>query len=343
MVTQVSAFQPGRPVRLCGHGYFAGEAPATADPDDPDGRAKITNVPSRVQVRVFERQTMLCLATALSSSSGLWRVDGLSPDLTFTVIGFDNAGTVNAAIQDWVKPEPYDPASLRTMRLVGFVGDGSTGDTIAWKVRAAYAVGEVTYNVTDGSLPPGWAIDSVEASCLFSGSSTTPGSYSFQLTGVDEDLNEASATYHVQVAEAFEYFRIVVTANNGHGSFCTIVEVELRAVVSGADQASGGTATATSFANSDNQPAYAFDNNSSTKWTTASRPTSGAPQALQYQAAAPIVVRQVAITGCIGGQTDMAPRDFTIERSHNGSSWEIIATVAGSTGWAAGETRAFSV
>jgi hypothetical protein len=343
MVTLVRGFSAGRPVHLCGHGYFAGEAPATADPDDPDGRAKIVNVPSRVRVGVYERQTMLCLATALSGNDGLWRVAGLHPSIPFTVIGFDNAATVNAAIQDWVKPAAYDPASLRAMRLVGYVGDGNLGSAVSWKVRAAYAVGAVSYAVTSGALPPGWSISSVETSCLITGTSTTAGDYSFELTGTDADSNEASATYHVAVREAFTYWRIVITANNGNGSYATVVEVELRATPGGLDQANGGTASATSFANTDNLPSFAFDNNASTKWTTASRPTNVAPQTLKYQCASPIVVTQVAITGAIGGQTDMAPRDFTIERSNDNSTWEIVGTFAGVTGWAANETRLFSV
>lgn len=342
-MVMIPSFRPGRLPRVCGHGYFAGEAPAGADPDAPDGRAKIANVPSRLKVCVYERQTMLCLATTLSDSSGLWRIAGLLPSLPFTVIGFDNAGSVNAAIQDWVKPEAYDPASLRPMRLVGIVGDGALGQAVAWKVRAAYAIGDVEFEVTAGALPPGWSIASLESTCVFSGTSTTEGIYSFELTGTDEDLNQASQSYVVEVAEMFAYWRVVVTANNGNASYCTVVEMEYRAVAGGADQAAGGSASATSFANTDNLPAFAFDGIASSKWTSASRPTNVSPQALQYQFPSPVLVRQVAITGAISGQTDMAPRDFTIERSHDGSMWEIVGTFAGVTGWAANQTRLFSV
>ena len=342
-MVMIPSFRPGRPPRLCGHGYFAGEAPGSADPAAPDGRAKIANVPSRVKVCVFERQTMLCLATTLSDSTGLWKIAGLLPSVPFTVVGFDNAATVNAAIQDWVKPEPYDPASLRPMRLVGTVGNGALGQSVAWKVRAAYAVGDVEFEVTEGALPPGWSIESVQSTCVFAGTSATEGVYMFEITGTDQDLNQASQVYVVEVAEMFEYWRVVITANNGHASYVTIVEMEYRAVEGGADQAAGGSATATSFANTDNLPSFAFDGSFSSKWTAASRPTNVSPQTLQYHFPLPVLVRQVAITGAISGQTDMAPRDFTIERSHDGVAWEIVGTFAGVTGWAANETRLFSV
>lgn len=336
-------FRAGRLVNLCGNGYFAGEAPASSDPDAPDGRAKIVNVPSRVLVGVFQRQTMLCVATALSTSAGLWRINGLDPAQTYTVIGFDGAGAVNAAIQDWVRPESYDPASLRPMRLVGEVGNAAVGAAFSAKVRAAYAAGPVHFTVTAGSLPPGWSMSELETTCFFTGPSTTTGSYSFELTGEDANGVLASRTFNVLVSEAYKFWRIEVTANNGNASYATIAELEMRAFAGGGDQAIGGTATASSIANSDNQAAYAFDNNLESKWTPSARPTALAPQWVQYEFAAPVTVKQIAMTGCIAGQTDMAPRDFTVLYSSDGSAWTPAGSFTAQTGWAGGETRTFNL
>lgn len=340
---RMNSFRPGRPAHVCGHGYFAGEPPATSDPDDPDGRAKILNVPSRVRVSIYERQTMQCLGTTLSGADGRWRVAGLLPSLPFTVIGFDSTQTVNAAIQDWVKPAPYDPADLRVVQLVSHMPNADLGAAVSRKVRAANAVGNVTFTVTAGALPDGWSLDSQDASCVLTGTSTTAGIYTFELTGTDEAANEASKSYTVEVREAFAYWRIVVTANNGHASFCTIVNLELRENLGWVDQCSGGVALATSFANADNRPEYAFDNDPASKWTSANAPTVPAPQALQYQFVAPVSVREIAITGAVAGQTTMAPRDFTVERSIDGVSWEIAGTFAGVAGWAENETRLFAL
>lgn len=87
-----------------GNGYLAGEGPATADPDDPDGRAKKLNVPARVRICIYERGSMYCVADTLSDIDGTWKIEYLDPMITYIVIGYDELGLVNAAIQDWVQP-----------------------------------------------------------------------------------------------------------------------------------------------------------------------------------------------------------------------------------------------
>ncbi len=89
-----------------GRGYIGGDLPATADPDEPDGRAKILNVPSRVRVMAYDRSTMRCLGQAISQPNGSWRIEHVREDIAYVVIGFDDRGQVNAAIQDWIRPEP---------------------------------------------------------------------------------------------------------------------------------------------------------------------------------------------------------------------------------------------
>lgn len=90
-----------------GPGYFAGLAPDPGDPEAVDGRFRILNVPSVGRIVVYERDSMLPVADTLSAADGTWRIDRLNPDLKFVVIGFDDTGAVNAAVQDWVSPEPY--------------------------------------------------------------------------------------------------------------------------------------------------------------------------------------------------------------------------------------------
>lgn len=87
-----------------GRGYLGGEAPLTADPDEPDGRAKVLNVPSRVRIAVYERLSMVCVRSTISAPDGTWRVDYINPALRYVVIGFDDTGMQNAAIQDWITP-----------------------------------------------------------------------------------------------------------------------------------------------------------------------------------------------------------------------------------------------
>lgn len=91
---------------FAGTGYLAGEAPDSGDPDSPDGRFKILNVPSRGRVVAFERSSMRVVASTLSKPDGTWRIDGLSTTVEYTVIGFDDRGLQNAAIQDWIVAAP---------------------------------------------------------------------------------------------------------------------------------------------------------------------------------------------------------------------------------------------
>lgn len=86
--------------RWRGVGYLAGSTPVGED----DGRAKIINVPSRVRIQVRERRTMLCVWSGLSKTDGTWHAGYLSPDFRYVVIGFDDRGLVNSAIQDWLTP-----------------------------------------------------------------------------------------------------------------------------------------------------------------------------------------------------------------------------------------------
>lgn len=88
-----------------GTGYLAGEAPDPSDPESLDGRFRILNVPARGKVVVFDRLTMQVAAQTYSADDGTWRVERLNPVLVYTVIGFDDNGNVNAAIQDWVRPK----------------------------------------------------------------------------------------------------------------------------------------------------------------------------------------------------------------------------------------------
>ena len=51
---------------------------------------------------------MRLVATTRSAADGSWRVDYLDPLEIYVVIGFDDQGRVNAAIQDWVRPALMD-------------------------------------------------------------------------------------------------------------------------------------------------------------------------------------------------------------------------------------------
>lgn len=101
----VDLFTPA--VQFWGLGIIGGSAPEGGGTDD--GRAKKINVPSRVRVVVFERSSMLVVAATMSSAGGVWRVNWVNPSIDYVVVGYDDRGVVNAAIQDWVRPHVPEP------------------------------------------------------------------------------------------------------------------------------------------------------------------------------------------------------------------------------------------
>lgn len=92
---------PFSPTPATGTGYLAGEAPSGGS---PDGRFKLNNVPAVGRITVHERDTMLLAAETMSAADGTWLVEDLDMAVVYTVIGWDDAGNWNAAIQDWVMP-----------------------------------------------------------------------------------------------------------------------------------------------------------------------------------------------------------------------------------------------
>jgi len=86
-------------------GFLAGEAPTVEQPD-VDGRLRIMNQPSVGRIMVLDRITMSPVALTRSLPDGTWRVEGLDMGRKYLVIGLDDRGLQNAAIQDWISPAP---------------------------------------------------------------------------------------------------------------------------------------------------------------------------------------------------------------------------------------------
>lgn len=89
-----------------GMGFFGGQPPS---PDsEADGRARVLNVPSRIDITILEPITHVVVARTWSKPDGTWRVSYLNPTMQFMVVGTDRSRRVNSAIQDWVYPDPLD-------------------------------------------------------------------------------------------------------------------------------------------------------------------------------------------------------------------------------------------
>lgn len=90
-----------------GVGLLGGYLPDPAI--DVDGRARILNVPARIDITVLEPITFAVVARTWSRPDGTWQVPYLNEAMQFMVIGTDRSKQVNSAIQDWVYPAPMEP------------------------------------------------------------------------------------------------------------------------------------------------------------------------------------------------------------------------------------------
>ncbi|MBL0420518.1 discoidin domain-containing protein [Ramlibacter sp. AW1] len=129
---------------------------------------------------------------------------------------------------------------------------------------------------------------------------------------------------------AHRYWRVYVTANNSNGStgYAGFLELELRASIGGADECTGGTASA-SGVDGINAAANAFDNNTSTRWYS----SGTLPSWIKYDFGAGNAKDIVEFAGKSPGVAQYTPRDFELQYSDDNSSWTPLITVKGETNW----------
>ena len=150
-----------------------------------------------------------------------------------------------------------------------------------------------------------------------------------------------AASYSGSPHGSHAYWRFVSMAADSDDAVC-FAEIEFRATPGGADQATGGTPTASSVwtaSNPDLFAANAFDDNPATIWS-AENNTNYAW--LRYQFASPVEVAEVAITARNDVAADTSPGEFAIQYSDDGTTWTTAWVVLGETGWSLGQTRVYT-
>lgn len=113
---------------------------------------------------------------------------------------------------------------------------------------------------------------------------------------------------------AHRYWRIFMTNNHG-GGFLAIAEVEMRATFGGADQCSGGTASAS--AATDGAAANAFANDGTASFWATNTATN---QWLKYDFGSAKDIREVSIQ-IPSFATSNSPKDILIQWSDDDSAW----------------------
>jgi hypothetical protein len=103
-----------------------------------------------------------------------------------------------------------------------------------------------------------------------------------------------------------------------------------------ADQCTGGTASADSVLE---VASNAFDNNNSSRWTSAN---TAPPHWIEYDFGVAKTIRRYTIRTRADSTTDRAPANFELQY-FNGSTWVAVDSRTGETAWTLGEQRTYNV
>lgn len=132
-------------------------------------------------------------------------------------------------------------------------------------------------------------------------------------------------------------WRLNITANNGDANVLELCELQMMITPGGADQCTGGTATASS-----NYPGYppsnAFDDDTDTAWITSWGTTTGW---IEYEFASSKEIVQYKMRPR-NAEVDRAPTAWTLEY-WDGDSWEVADTRSGETSWTPGVFNTYTL
>ncbi len=142
------------------------------------------------------------------------------------------------------------------------------------------------------------------------------------------------------------FWRVYITANNGDAGYTSMQEIELRN--SGVDQTNPSMSCGqSSYFHPDNALANKlFDNNLTDYVTSVWENGIGAvlPHWVSIDTGGVIEVSEVAIwPQNYSPLMARAPKDFEIQISNNGVSWDTLAAFTDVTGWSAGTVKTFPI
>lgn len=300
------------------------------------GIVTLDNVPGRAVVDLIRRSDNAWLRRTISADDGTYRFTGLPFDVPYNLIGRDMTDTWDDVIVGRVLA--FAPVSL---------AGNAPACVIGMPYLFAYTVagGEAPYSFTlTGDLPDGLALVTTDTTLEISGTPTAlAANQTFEIEV--EDVRAATVTVMdtigVFAAGSHRYWRVNISAANNH---CSVAELEMADVASGANLCVGGFAIAGDYYPSGSgrtfAPAQAFDGSFDdivNSWA-ALNSTGGW---IGYLFTDPVVIAEVRI--CPRGEGGQSPRDFTIESSDDGIAWTVEATYAGLTSWSFYTFTAFAV
>lgn len=283
-------------------------------------------------------------ALVYTQSDGKWRPGTVNAstqlskltdvDLTTTAPAAGNLLTYDGTAKKW-KPATA-PSGLPT--------GGTTGQVLK---KASNTNGDVTWGAAPVSLPLGGTTgqflrkasntDGDAAWTSFTGGLPAGGQLgqvlmkSTSADGAAEWVDAPMISGGLGVNS--KQWRILISQTASGGGWASIRELAFCKDANGVNQCVGGTASASSYGNSD-VAANAFDGTLS-RWTSG---TSNRPNWLQYTFTDPVFVNHVIMTVDVAGD---APTEFDVQY-FDGTQWVTQFHVSTPSTWTIGETRAFT-
>lgn len=227
-----------------------------------------------------------------------------------------------------------------TLSSTGALSASTVGNPVSGSITLSGGNGSYTRDASpvSGTRPAGNGLALVGS--VYSDSSgvlTTAASYSWTDRFHSGDGQVIDVPFSIVVSDpARLHWRIYVIAINTAGNYCETTEIQMRSSPGGADQCNGGIATASSLF-SGLPPAEAFDNSTSTGWSSSG--SSPMPQWIAYQFTAPVNIVEVTVQAARTAVITRSFKTMKIQKSADGVTWEDVWQPADQTAWTASQVR----
>ena len=205
-------------------------------------------------------------------------------------------------------------------------------------IQFAASGGEVpyTFGVSDGMLPSGL---SLSGAGLLTGEPDIVDEYSFTVRVQDARGATLAREFSTEVKglRSAQHWRIQLIHTNTAGGdrYFQVGELYFNDATP-----SGGMASSSGNYSGSYGPEKAFNGLKDGGWCSSS---GGAGQWLAYEFTSGTVVTSIKVVASTGSDVRYAPKDFRVQCSDDGSTWETVGEFYGEPDWTASEERRFEV
>lgn len=299
------------------YGLIAGALPDGLTTFPPGG------TPGPAQLDLFDYDTRQWLRSTWSTVDGTYAFDGLFTLQAFGVWVRDPSGVY----EDMVAGRVYPYSDI--IALVGSAPNYVTGVAYSYQYVVQGGAAPFSFAIVSGALPDGISLDPNTGELSGTPTDTAPASWEIEVT--DSRANSFTLADSTGPVPTYSFIRLVLTSP----SYGSAVEIEMSAVVGGADLCTGGTPFASSTY-SGYPASLAFDDSLGTGYWCSSSPSN--PQHIGYEFASPQAITEVRFTPSIS----YPPTEVVVQGSNDGSTWDTLGTFSGLSGWVSNVAKSFT-